>query len=134
MDASALAIASRIGPTLYEAAAAAAGRPSPRIVAGLPVAVHDDIAEARSAVADTSGGYAGMVNYRRIIEAGGASSAADIAIVGNEAAVTRQLRAVIEAGATDIWAQPVAVGVDRAQRSASLLRVRSLLSELSRGS
>lgn len=79
--ASAAAISSRIRPVLHEAAAAA-GRPAPRIVAGLPVAVHDDIGEARFAVTATSAGYEGMTNYRRIIEAGGGVSAADVAIVG----------------------------------------------------
>ncbi len=34
------------------AAAEAAGRPAPRIVAGLPVAVHDDVDEARQAAAE----------------------------------------------------------------------------------
>src|SRR6266496_2963323 len=42
------AIETHVAPKLH-AAAAAAGRPSPRIVAGLPVAVHDDEVEAREA-------------------------------------------------------------------------------------
>ena len=54
---------------------------------GLPVAVHDDEAEARSAAAANSTMYAGMANYQRILEIGGAASPADAAIVGNEAAV-----------------------------------------------
>ena len=43
-------IESHVAPTI-NAAAAAAGRPAPRIVAGLPVAVHDDVAEARETAA-----------------------------------------------------------------------------------
>lgn len=129
--ASAQAVASRIVPTLH-AAAAEAGRPRPRVVAGLPVAVHDDIAQARAAVAATSGAYAGMVNYRRIIEAGGGADPADVAVIGDENAVRNQLRALLDAGATDVWAQPIAVGQDREQRAASLRRTRSLLGELAR--
>lgn len=129
--ASASAIAARIAPVL-RAAAEKHGRPAPRIVAGLPVAVHDDIAEARAAVAETSSGYAGMANYQKIIQAGGGSGAEDVAIVGDEAAVYRQLDELLAAGATDVWAQPVAVGADRARRSESVGRTRDFLSALAR--
>src|SRR5262245_11414130 len=73
------AIEAHIAPQL-SAAAAAAGRPVPRIVAGLPVAVHSDEAEAREAVAANATAYAGMASYRRILGVGGAASPADAAI------------------------------------------------------
>lgn len=129
--ASPMAIETRIGPVL-RAAAAAHGRPSPRVIAGLPIAVHDDAVEARNAVAAMSSAYAGMTNYQRIIEAGGGTTAADVAIVGDETAVLAQLQDLIAAGATDVWAQPVAVGADRAQRIKSLERTRGFLSALAR--
>ncbi|WP_319457331.1 MULTISPECIES: TIGR03564 family F420-dependent LLM class oxidoreductase [unclassified Mycobacterium] len=129
--ASAKAIETRIGPGL-RAAAASAGRPAPRVVAGLPVAVHDDVDEARAATTATSTAYSGMTNYQRIIEAGGGSSPADVAVVGNEDSVRAQLEALIAAGATDVWAQPIAVGDDRDRRTASLRRTRELLSALAR--
>lgn len=118
--ASADVIAERIAP------AVAGGR----IVAGLPVAVHDDVREAREAVAATAGGYERMTNYQNVIRAGGGTSAADVAIVGDESAVAEQLHALIAAGATDVWAQPVAVGADQARRRSSLQRTRALLAEL----
>ncbi|MEV0674761.1 TIGR03564 family F420-dependent LLM class oxidoreductase [Mycobacterium sp. NPDC050441] len=123
------AIETHIAPGLFKAAKEA-GRPASRIVAGLPVAVHSDTREARQAVAATSEGYAGMANYQRIIEAGGGSSAADLAIVGDEDAVRAGLQHLLDAGATDIWAQPVAVGADRDARRASLRRTHGLLREL----
>jgi F420-dependent oxidoreductase-like protein len=131
--ASAKAIESRIVPRLT-AAASEAGRPLPRIVAGLPVAVHDDETEARAATAAMSTMYSGMTNYQRIIEAGGGTSPADVALIGDENSVRAQLREVLASGATEIWAQPIGVGADRAQRSASLERTRALLSELARES
>jgi F420-dependent oxidoreductase-like protein len=130
--ASATAIEGRIAPGL-RAAAASAGRPAPRIVAGLPVAVHDDVEAARAATTAMSTMYSGMTNYRRIIEAGGGTSPADVAIIGDEDSVRTQLEDLIAAGATDVWAQPIGVGDDRAQRSASLGRTRDLLSALGRG-
>ena len=55
----------------------------------------------------------GMANYQRILEIGGAASPADAAIVGNEASVRAQLQALLDAGATDIWAAVFPVGDDR---------------------
>lgn len=123
------AIESHVAPKLH-AAASAAGRPAPRIVAGLPVAVHDDEAEARAAAAASSTAYAGMANYQRILEIGDASTPADAAIVGGEAAVRAQLRSLLDAGATDIWAAVFPVGEDREARAASTRRTTDLLKEL----
>jgi F420-dependent oxidoreductase-like protein len=120
------AIESHVVP-IIAAAAAAAGRPAPRIVAGLPVAVHDDEAEARDAAVASAAAYAGMANYQRILEIGGASGPADAAIVGDEATVRSQLQSLLDAGATDIWAALFPVGDDP---KASLRRTRDLLMEL----
>ena len=57
--------------------------------------------------------YSGMANYRRILQIGGAKDAADAAIVGNEASVRLQLQALLDAGATDIWAAVFPVGEDK---------------------
>ncbi len=120
------AIEAHVAPRINEAARAA-GRPSPRIVAGLPVAVHDDEAEARDAVVAYSTMYADQPNYQRIMELGGASSPPEAAIVGSEAAVRAELHALIDAGATDIWAAIVPVGEDR---RSSIRRTTELLQEL----
>lgn len=117
------AIEQHVAPRIT-AAATAAGRPSPRIVAGLPVAVHDDVAEARATAAKDFANYGVLPNYRRILDIGGAAGPADAAIVGDESSVTAQIQALFDAGATDMWAAPFPVGEDR---SASRLRTRALL-------
>jgi F420-dependent oxidoreductase-like protein len=127
--ASATAIEKSILPVLT-AAADAADRPAPRVVAGLPVAVHDNLDEARDAVAATATGYGRMPNFQRIVTAGGGTEAADVAILGDEQSVQAQLERLVAVGVTDIWAQPVAVGADRDQRRASLQRTRALLRAL----
>ena len=109
------------------AAASAAGRPAPRIVAGLPVAVHDDVDEAREKAAKDFSNYGVLPNYRRILDIGGAAGPADAAIVGDETSVTAQIQSLFDAGATDVWAAPFPVGDDR---SASRQRTRALLKEL----
>lgn len=129
--ASTAAIESHVAPRI-RSAAEQAGRPAPRIVAGLPVAVHPNAHTAREAIDRASHRYAGMTNYRRIIETGGGRTPADVSIVGDEKSVEEQLRRLIDAGATDIWAQPVPVGDDPAQRKASRDRTVALLSALAR--
>jgi F420-dependent oxidoreductase-like protein len=121
-------IASHVAPRITKAAANA-GRPAPRIVAGLPVAVCDDEAEGRAAAAKQFAGYGVLPNYRRILDIGEAPGPGDAAIVGDEASVTAQITALFEAGATDVWAAPFPVGEDR---SSSRRRTRDLLIELAR--
>lgn len=124
--ANATAVEQHVAPRIRKAAADA-GRPEPRIVAGLPVAVHDDVDEARSAAAELFAAYGTLPNYQRILARGGLAGPGDAAIVGDEAGVTAQIEALFEAGATDVWAAPFPVGDDR---SASRARTRALLVEL----
>jgi F420-dependent oxidoreductase-like protein len=126
--ANATAIEQHVAP-LIRKAAADAGRPAPRIVAGLPVAVHDDVTEARSVAASQFVAYGHLPNYQRILSHGGITGPAEAAIVGDEDSVTRQVLALFEAGATDVWAAPFPVGDDpRASRA----RTRALLAGLAR--
>jgi F420-dependent oxidoreductase-like protein len=124
--ANATAIERHIAPRIRKAAADA-GRLEPRIVAGLPVAVHDDVGEARSVAAEQFAAYGTLPNYRRILDRGGVAGPGDAAIVGDEASVAAQIEALFDAGATDVWAAPFPVGGDR---TASRARTRDLLQEL----
>jgi alkanesulfonate monooxygenase SsuD/methylene tetrahydromethanopterin reductase-like flavin-dependent oxidoreductase (luciferase family) len=124
--ANARAIETHVAPRI-QGAATAAGRSAPRIVAGLPVAVHDDVAEARGVAAETFANYGVLPNYRRILDIGGAAGPGDAAIVGDEGAVAAQIQALFDVGTTDVWAAPFPVGDDR---SGSRHRTRTLLKEL----
>jgi F420-dependent oxidoreductase-like protein len=126
--ANATSIEEHVAPVIRKAAADA-GRPAPRIVAGLPVAVHDDVAEARSAAARLYQAYGELPNYQRILAHGGISGPAEAVIVGSEDSVAAQIRALFEAGATDVWAAPFPVGDDP---TASRARTRALLASLAR--
>lgn len=124
--ANAQAIRTHVAPRITEAASAA-DRPAPRIVAGLPVAVHDDVDEARAVAAEQFATYGTLPNYQRILTHGGATSPAEVVVVGDEESVTSQIEELFAAGATDVWAAPFVVGEDR---SGSRRRTRALLSEL----
>ena len=124
--ANARAVESHVKPRITSAASAA-GRAAPRIVAGLPLAVHSDETEARAAAGEQFSVYGTLPNYQRILAHGGISSPAEAAVVGDEKTVERQVRALFDAGVTDVWAAPFPVGADR---SASRARTRALLVEL----
>ena len=108
-------------------AAKQAGRPDPRVVVGLPVAVTDDPAGARERAARSFQIYGTLPNYQRMLNIEGAAGPADVAIVGNEAEVERQLRWLASAGANDFLAGMFPVGDDA---QASLDRTRTLLKGL----
>jgi alkanesulfonate monooxygenase SsuD/methylene tetrahydromethanopterin reductase-like flavin-dependent oxidoreductase (luciferase family) len=124
--ANASAIESHVWPRVSRAAEKA-GRPPPRIVAGLPVAVHDDVEEARSAASEQFGVYGTLPNYQRILAYGGINAPAEAVLVGDEDSVADQIAALFNGGATDVWAAPFPVGSDRA---ASRSRTRALLAQI----
>lgn len=82
-------------------AATEAGRPAPRVVCGLPVCVADDATAAREAAAKGFVIYGQLPNYKRMLDREGVAGPADVAIVGSEAQVEQQIRALASAGATD---------------------------------
>ena len=92
-------IASHVVPRL-SAAAQEARRPTPRVCVGLPIAVTDDMAAAREAASRIFVRYGELTNYRRMFDIEGAQGPADVAVIGNEAEVTRQLRDFAAAGAS----------------------------------
>ena len=82
---------------------------------------------AREAAAKQYGFYGNLPNYERILRIGGLERSADACIVGDEDAVAEQLRGLVDAGATDVWAASFPVGDDR---KASRARTRALLEQL----
>jgi len=119
-------IESHIAPRL-QAAAQAAGRPQPRLCVGLPVAVTDDEAQGRAQAAQNFQRYGQLVNYRRLLDIEGVGGPADVAVVGNEQQVERQLRAFAAAGASDFLAAIFPTGNNH---EASLGRTWDLLKNL----
>jgi F420-dependent oxidoreductase-like protein len=105
-------------------AAEAAGRPRPRVVAGVPVAVCDDHATGRDAAERRFGGYRDIPAYARMLARGDAASPADVALVGTEDQVSARLRGYESAGVTDIAAMIFPVGADAA---ASIRRTEEFL-------
>jgi 5,10-methylenetetrahydromethanopterin reductase len=103
------------------AAAEAAGRPSPRVVCILPVAVTDDPDAARASASEEFAIYGQLPSYRAMLDREGAGGPGDVALVGDEDAVAAQILALAEAGVTDFVAAEFARGQER-ERTRSLLK------------
>jgi 5,10-methylenetetrahydromethanopterin reductase len=109
-------------PRICEAAAAA-GRPTPRVVVGLPIAVTTNVAAARASAAKSFQVYGMLPSYRAMLDREGAEGPANVAIVGDESAVRGALAELREAGVTDYLAAPFGVEGDRD----AVARTRALL-------
>jgi F420-dependent oxidoreductase-like protein len=117
---------SHIVPRITKAANEA-GRPAPRVVVGLPLAVHDNPVDARERAGRSFQIYGTLPNYKRVLDIEGVGGPADVAIVGKENEVEQQLRDLASAGATDFLGGMFPVGDDV---QASLARTRTLLKGL----
>ncbi|MBN9492154.1 TIGR03564 family F420-dependent LLM class oxidoreductase [bacterium] len=93
-------------------AAADAGRPAPRVVAGFPVAVTADVA-AREAASKQFAIYGQLPSYRAVLDIEGAADASGVAIVGSEDEVEQQIRHLAAIGVTDFNGSLFPVGDDR---------------------
>jgi F420-dependent oxidoreductase-like protein len=125
------AIATHVVPRLT-AAAEAAGRPAPRVVAGVPVCLCGDD-EIEAAVARTNRILSEAEvspNYQRLLDHGDARNVGDILAAGSETAIEKRLRAFADAGVTDLSVRVVPLGADRDALIASSRRTRDLLSSL----
>jgi F420-dependent oxidoreductase-like protein len=114
------------------AAANAAGRPAPRIVAGVPVALcsNGDADKARAYAGEVLGHADFSPNYVRLLEHGDAEDVGDTMAAGDEAAILARLHRYQEAGVTDLAARIVPLGDDAKTRTQSLLRTRDFLASL----
>ncbi len=96
------------------AGAESAGRPAPRVVVGLPVAVCDDVDAGRERAAKLFEAYLNIPTYQRVLARGGdGTTPTDVAVIGTEAEVEARLRAYADAGATDLCATTLGLGDDR---------------------
>jgi F420-dependent oxidoreductase-like protein len=125
------AISSHVVPHITRAAQAA-GRPAPRVVAGVPVSLcRDDQVDAAVSRANRILAEAEVSpNYQRLLDLGDASDVGDILAAGSESAVEKRLRAFADAGTTDLSARVVPIGDSRDERVASAQRTRAFLASL----
>lgn len=125
------AIESHVVPRITEAATAA-GRPAPRVVAGIPVCVCGDD-QVDQAVARTNRILAEAEvspNYQQLLDRGDAREVGDLLAAGSEEAVSRRFRSFADAGVTDLSVRVVPIGDTRDELIASRQRTRDFLTSL----
>ncbi|GAA0473777.1 TIGR03564 family F420-dependent LLM class oxidoreductase [Streptomyces olivaceiscleroticus] len=121
------ALAEHIVPAVT-AAAEAAGRPAPRIVALVHGVVTDDADAVRETAAERLAFYEQIPSYARVIELSGAERAADVAVIGDERTVAAEVRRYRDAGATEVIFAGTELTGDAGRR-----RTWQLLGELATG-
>jgi hypothetical protein len=124
-------IDSHIAPRIT-AAADGAGRPAPRIVAGVPVALcaAGEVDGARTYASEVLGHADFSPNYVRLLEHGDAQDVGDTMAAGDESAVAARLRRYRDAGVTDLAARVVPLGADAAARRESRRRTEEFIASL----
>lgn len=117
-----------------------AGRPLPKLIVHVPVAVSEDVAAVREAARAQLGFYMRVPSYARMTATAGFPDAGESGLSdehidqlvahGDEAAVAARLREWLAAGADEIIAGPILAGEDK---RASLLRTTELVASLGNG-
>ncbi|MGF7237454.1 MAG: TIGR03564 family F420-dependent LLM class oxidoreductase [Frankia sp.] len=125
------AIGGYVAPRITKAASDA-GRPAPRIVAAVPVALcsNSEVAAARELANEVLGHADYSPNYKRLLEHGDATDIGDVLAAGDESAIVERLRTFRDAGVTDLAARVVPLGPDAAARAASRQRTLAFLATL----
>ncbi len=98
-------------------AAAAAGRPDPRVVAGFPVVLTSDPDAARARIAKQLVMYGQLPSYRAMLDKEGVSGPADIALAGDENYLRGEIGRLAGIGVTDLNVAISAADADEAQRT-----------------
>lgn len=82
-------------------AAEKAGRGTPRVVAGLPIALTSDPDAAREMMAKTFSMYGQLPSYRAMLDREGVEGPAGVGMVGDEKALREQIGRLRDIGVTD---------------------------------
>ena len=125
------AIAEHVVPRITKAAEGA-GRPAPRVVAGVAVCLcgSEEVDVARERANRLLGHAEYSPNYQRLLEQGDADDVGDMAALGTEADIERRLGSYADAGTTDFSARILPLGSGKEEILASSHRTREFLASL----
>ena len=105
-----------------DAAAAKAGRDTPRIIATLPVCVTDDEAGVRERISRTLGMYAKLPSYKAMFEREGVTAPGELALVGREDTVRQMIEELAGIGVTDFAASEFTTNQTERTQTRALLK------------
>ncbi|MGH0033101.1 MAG: LLM class F420-dependent oxidoreductase [Myxococcota bacterium] len=113
-------LAEHIVPTLT-AAAGKRGKGAPRVVAGLPIALTNDVDAARENMGKAFAMYGTLPSYRAMLDREGVEGPAGVAMVGDEKSLRAQIDRLADAGVTDFDAAITPVDEGAAERTLEFL-------------
>jgi F420-dependent oxidoreductase-like protein len=116
-------IESHIAPKL-RAAAREAGRPEPRIVAGMHIALTSNAEAAVERLGRKIAVYGDLPSYRAMLEREGGARPEDLALIGDEKVLDAGLARLRDAGASDFEAVVVATDEGAEERTLAYLESR----------
>jgi alkanesulfonate monooxygenase SsuD/methylene tetrahydromethanopterin reductase-like flavin-dependent oxidoreductase (luciferase family) len=124
-------VAEHVVPRITKAADNA-GRPAPRIVAGIPVCLcaAKEVDAARERANRILGEAEVSPNYQRLLDYGDARDVGDICAAGDEEAILARMRRFADAGVTDLSVRLLPIGDNRDELIASKRRTREVIAEL----
>jgi F420-dependent oxidoreductase-like protein len=124
-------VAEHVVPRITKAADNA-GRPAPRIVAGIPVCLcaPSEVDAARERANRILGEAEVSPNYQRLLERGDARDVGDLCAAGDEEAILARFRRFADAGATDLSVRLLPIGDNRDELIASKRRTREMIAAL----
>ncbi len=124
-------VAEHVVPTITEAAREA-GRPAPRVVAGIPVCLcaPHEVDAARERANRVLNEAAVSPNYQRLLEYGDARNVGDLCAAGDEAAIAARFKRFADAGVTDLSVRVLPIGSGREELVASKLRTRDAVAAI----
>lgn len=114
-------LAGHIIPTITKFAAEA-NRSAPRIIAGLPIALTGDVEQAKAKINQGLEIYGTLPSYRAMLDREAAAGPADIALVGDEAALRAKIKHLRDIGVTDFNAAIMHVDDGSFQRTLDFLQ------------
>jgi F420-dependent oxidoreductase-like protein len=125
------AVANHVVPRITKAADNA-GRPAPRIVAGIPVCLcaASEVDAAKERANRILGEAEVSPNYQRLLDYGDARDVGDICAAGDEEAILARMRRFADAGVTDLSVRLLPIGDNRDELIASKRRTREVIAEL----
>ena len=110
-----------IVPTIG-AAAAAAGRPQPRVLASIPVALTEDVDAAREACNKAFAIYPTLPSYKAMLDREGVAQPSEIALLGDESVIRKGIDQFRDAGVTDFAASIFPADPGSVDRTREFLR------------
>ncbi|MBA9005405.1 LLM class F420-dependent oxidoreductase [Thermomonospora cellulosilytica] len=125
------AVAEHVVPRITKAAGEA-GRPAPRVVAGIPVCLckPSEVDAARERANRILGEAEISPNYQRLLEYGDARDIGDLCAAGDEKAILERFRRFADAGVTDLSVRLLPIGETREELVASKRRTREVIAGL----